>query len=125
MLHLFVYGATKDNRQACYERDLGVFDRMIALGLELVGPQHPNGRMAGPPPRGVQEGAKNVPTYHTAQGSPATAENRLDYVFASRGFHRGMRAWALNGAEECGSSDHYRILIGSTCEDLLGRGTTT
>ena len=57
------------------------------------------------------EGARNVPTYRTAQGSPATAENQLGYVFASRGFHRGVRAWALNGVGEWGSSDHCRILM--------------
>lgn len=106
-----VHGVTEDNPLAWYRRDIGVFARIDALGLELVGPQYPDGRLADPPPRGVQEGTRNTPTYHTARGSPATAENQLDYVFASRGFHRCVRARAMNGVEEWGSSDHCRILI--------------
>ena len=35
----------------------------------------------------VRRTLMNVPTYHTTRRSPATAENQLDYVFASRGFH--------------------------------------
>ena len=106
-----IYGATEDNRLVWYERDRGVFDRMNALGLEFMGPQHPTGHLAEPPPQGVREDTRNVPTYHTRGGSPATAQNQLDYVFASRGFHRGVRAKALNGVDEWGSSDHCRILI--------------
>ena len=64
-----IYGITEDNPLAWYQRDIGVFARFDAMGLELVGPQHPNGRLADPPPRGVQEGARNVPTYHTTRGS--------------------------------------------------------
>ena len=45
------------------------------------------------------------------RGSPATVENQLDYVFASRGLHCGMRAKALNGVDEWGPSDNCRILI--------------
>ena len=106
-----IYGATEDNRLVWYERDRGVFDRMEALGLEFMGPQHPAGRLADPPPQGLRGDTKNVPTYHTRGGSPATAENQLDYVFASRGFHRGVRAQALNGVEGWGSSDHCRLMI--------------
>ena len=76
-----------------------------------MGPQHPAGRLADPPPQGVREDTGNVPTYHLRGGSPATAQNQLDYVFASRGFHRGVRVRALNGVEEWGSSDHCRLLI--------------
>ena len=39
-----IYGATEDNELAWYERDRGVFERMNALGLEFMGPQHPDGR---------------------------------------------------------------------------------
>ena len=106
-----VYGVTEDNALAWYQRDVGVFARVDALGLEFMGPQHPAGRLADPPPQGVREGTGNVPTYHLRSGSPATAQNQLDYVFASRGFHRGVRVRALNGVEEWGSSDHCRLLI--------------
>ena len=106
-----IYGASEDNELVRYQRDRCVFERMDALGLEFMGPQHPEGRLAAPPPRGVREDTRNVPTYHTTRRSPATAENQLDYVFASLGFHHGVRARALNDVEEWGSSDHCRILI--------------
>ncbi|MYC33905.1 MAG: endonuclease/exonuclease/phosphatase family protein [Chloroflexi bacterium] len=53
----------------------------------------------------------NVATFYTSGNSPATAENQLDYVFASRGFHNSVRTRAVNGVDEWGSSDHCRILI--------------
>lgn len=106
-----VYGVTEDNPLAWYQRDIGVFARMGALGLQFMGPQYPDGRLADPPPQGVREDTRNVPTYHTTRGTPATAENQLDYVFASRGFSRGVRTKALNSVEEWGCSDHCRILI--------------
>ena len=106
-----VYGITEDNPLSWYARDRGVFERMDALGLEFMGPQHPAGRLAEPPPQGVREDTRNVPTYHTRGGSPATAESQLDYVFASRRFHHGVHARALNGMDEWGASDHCRILI--------------
>ena len=48
---------------------------------------------------------------YTIRQSPTTAANQLDYVFASRGFQLGVRAQALNGVNEWGSSDHCRLLI--------------
>lgn len=109
------YGATDDNKLEIAVRARTVFDRMAALGLEFMGPQAPEGgRIAIPTPQGLPEDTKNVPTYYTVQaGSPEKAQNQLDYVFASRGFHRGVRANALNGIsrEEWGSSDHCRIVI--------------
>ena len=39
------------------------------------------------------------------------ADQQLDYVFASRGFHKSIKTHALNSVEEWGSSDHCRILI--------------
>ena len=65
-----IYGATEDNRLVWYERDRGVFDRMDALGLEFMGPQHPAGRRADPAPQGLPEDTRNVPTFHT--------QNQLD-----------------------------------------------
>ena len=106
-----IYGATEDNELVWYQRDRGVFERMEALGLEFMGPQHPDGRLAEPPVSGLPEDTRNVPTYHTTRATPATAENQLDYVFASRGFHRGVRSQALNGVGDWGPSDHCRILI--------------
>ena len=44
-------------------------------------------------------------------GSPATAQFRLDYVFASRGFHRDVSVRALISVEEWSASDHRRLLI--------------
>ena len=106
-----IYGATEDNRLVWYERDRGVFDRMNVRGLEFMGPQHSAGRRAEPTPQGLPEDTRNVPTYHTRGGSPTTAENQLDYVFASRGFHGGVRVRALNDVAVWGSSDHCRLLI--------------
>ena len=106
----YIYGTTEDNGLVRYQRDCGVFERMDALGLEFMGPQYPDGRLAEPP-QGVSEDTMNVPTYHTTRRSPATAENQLDYVFASRGFHHGVHAKAMNDVEEWGASDHCRILI--------------
>lgn len=106
-----IYGATEDNRLVWYERDRTVFDRMAALGLEFVGPQSPEGRQAQPTPQGLPESTGNVATFYTSGNSPAKAENQLDYVFASRGFHESVRTRAMNSVEEWGSSDHCRILI--------------
>ena len=60
-----------------------VFDRMEALGLPFIGPQHPNGRQADPWPDELPRESKNVPTYHWDK-DPATATRQLDFVFASR-----------------------------------------
>ena len=107
------YGATDDNKLCIADRERTVFDRMSTLGMELMGPQHPDGgRVAEPTPQGLPKDTRNVPTYYTVQaGSPEKAQNQLDYVFASRGFHHSVRTRALNDPEEWGSSDHCRILI--------------
>lgn len=52
-----------------------------------------------------------MPTYYTTRQTPETAQNQLDYVFASRGFHESVAVRALNGVEEWGASDHCRLLI--------------
>ena len=106
-----IYGATDDNPLALPARDRTIFERMNALGLEFIGPQYPNGRRAEPTPKGLPGDTKNVPTFYTTRQSPATAQNQLDYVFASRGFHRSVAVHALNGVDEWGSSDHCRIGI--------------
>ena len=106
-----VYGATDDNPLALPARDRTVTDRMTALGMESLGPRHPAGRRARPVPQGLPSDTENVPTYHTTRQSPATAQNQLDYVFASRGFHESVSVRALNSVEEWGASDHCRLLI--------------
>ena len=92
-------------------RERTVWDRMAAIGLEFLGPQYPNGRKADPTPGYLPPETKNVPTFHSRKQSPATAENQLDYVFASRGFHKGIKVRALNGVDCWGPSDHCRLLI--------------
>lgn len=89
-----------------------VFDRMDALGLELLGPQAPEGgRQADPTPAWLPPDTRNVPTYRSNRQTPETAVNQLDYVFASRGFHEQVAVRALNSPDEWGPSDHCRILI--------------
>ena len=105
------YGTLDNFRQSLALREKAVWDRMKAIGLEFLGPQHPNGRRANSPPDWLPSDTKNVPTYHSPQRSPETAENQLDYAFASRGFHEGIRVRALNEVENWGPSDHCRLLI--------------
>lgn len=93
-------------------RDDSIWTRMDALGLEFLGPQAPNGRQAKPQPDFMPPDTSNVVTYYTgAQQDPAKADRQLDYVFASRGFHRNIRTRALNSVEDWGASDHCRLLI--------------
>ena len=106
-----IHGALDSNQLALPARDRSVFSRLNSLGFEFLGPQFPNGRRATPLPRGLPENTQNVPTYYTTSQQPATAANQLDYVFASRGFHKSISVHALNGVEEWGSSDHCQIRI--------------
>lgn len=113
-----IRGATEDNGLALPPRDRTIFDRMEALGLHFLGPQHPNGRQAVLPPHGVPADTENVPTFRTSRSR--SAANQLDYVFASRGFHQGIRVQALNGVDEWGPSDHCRLLIELGCAPCSG-----
>ena len=106
-----VYGDIGDDPQSLAARERTVFDRMAALGLEFMGPQHPRGRQAEPRPENLPADSGNVPTYYPPVKSPATAQNQLDYVFASHGFHNAIKVRALNKIEEWGPSDHCRLLI--------------
>ena len=90
---------------------LRVWDRMKALDLELMGPQHPNGRQPDSFPSFVPANSENVVTYYDPGGSPVTGRRQLDYVFASCGFHERVSARAMNSVEEWGASDHCRIMI--------------
>ena len=88
-----------------------VFDRMEAIGLPLVGPQHPHGRRADPRPSWLPENSLNVPTYYNIGSSPAEANNQLDFAFASERMAGSIQVRALNGVDEWGPSDHCRIEI--------------
>ena len=104
------YGAT-GRVLSLPERERTVWDRMSALGLEFLGPQAPDGRPSATPQPDVPANTMNVPTYYTTRQSPVEADRQLDYAFASRGFHEGVKVRALNGVEEWGASDHCRLLI--------------
>ena len=106
-----IYGATDDNHLALPARDRTVTDRMAALGMEFLGPRHPAGRRASAMPPGLPPDTLNVPTYYTRGKDPATAQNQLDYAFASRGFHDNVGVRAMNSVEEWGASDHCRLRI--------------
>ena len=106
-----IYGATDDHRLAWPARDRTVTDRMEALGLELLGPRHPNGRQAKPTPHGLPPDTLSVPTFHHSQQDPSEAEYQYDYAIASRGFHEGVKVSAMNSVEKWGASDHCRLLI--------------
>ena len=106
-----IYGATDDHHLAWPARDRTVTDRMEALGLEFLGPQHPNGRQAKPTPRGLPADTRNVPTFHAPVQKPSEAQHQFDYAIASRGFHNSVKVRAMNSVEEWGASDHCRLLI--------------
>ena len=106
-----IHGATDDNRLALPARDRTIMDRMDALGMEFLGPRYPAGRRADPTPQGLPANTPNVPTYYIRGRSPETAQNQLDYAFASRGFHKNVAVRAMNSVEEWGASDHCRLLI--------------
>ena len=65
-----IHGATDTNPLALPERDRSVFERLDALGLKFMGPQHPNGRSADPTPQGLAPNTRNVPTYYTSHQKP-------------------------------------------------------
>ena len=93
------------------ERERMVWDRMSALGLELLGPQAPDGRQSATPQPDVSADTVNVPTYYPPGKSPAEADRQLDYAFASHGFREGVKFRALSGVEEWGAGDHCLLLI--------------
>ena len=105
-----IYGAT-GRSLSLPERQLTVWDRFEALGLEFLGPQAPNGRQALVAPPDVPAETRNVPTFFPVGKTAADATVQLDYAFASRGFHERVKVRALNEVDEWGSSDHCRLLI--------------
>ena len=105
-----IYGAT-GRTLSLPERQLTVWNRFEALGLEFLGHQAPNGRQASVAPPDVPAETRNVPTFYPVGKSAADAAVQLDYAFASRGFHERVKVRALNEVDEWGSSDHCRLLI--------------
>ncbi|MCC6899950.1 MAG: hypothetical protein IT377_13300 [Polyangiaceae bacterium] len=106
-----MFGYGEDGNEYWARRYATIFERMAALGLDFVGPQHPNGRQAEPWPEELPSASKNVPTYHSSRQTPATATRQLDYVFASRELAPRVTARALNQPDEWGPSDHCRVMI--------------
>ena len=84
-----------------------VFDRMTAIGMPLVGPQHPNGRQTDPWPEWLPQDSGNVPTYR----HPSGTEHQLDFVFASESMTDSVQVSAMNDSDDWGPSDHCRIEI--------------
>jgi endonuclease/exonuclease/phosphatase family metal-dependent hydrolase len=88
-----------------------VFTRMAAIGLPLVGPQHPDGEQCAPWPKELPRDSKNVPTFRRRKADPSTATRQLDFVFASKDLAPRLRVRACNAATEWGPSDHCRLEI--------------
>ena len=105
-----IYGAT-GRTLSLPERQLTVWDRFEALGLEFLGPQAPNGHQASVAPPDVPAETKNVPTFYPIGKSAAAGMVRLDYTSASSGVHERVKVRALNEVDEWGSSDHCRLRI--------------
>ncbi len=108
-----IYGATGYSL-SLPERERSVWDRMHALGLEFLGPQWPFACRTADSQPDVPGNTKNVPTF-ASKINREKANRQLDYVFASKGFHRNVKVSALNSVEEWGPSDHCRIKIDVDC----------
>ncbi len=105
-----MYGAT-GYQFSLPERERSVWQRFEGLGLELLGPQIPDGQPVVVNQPDVPADTRNTPTFHSRKQSPNEANRQLDYAFASRGFHKEISVRALNDAGEWGSSDHCRLMI--------------
>ena len=112
-LNMFYGAVGKDLSVPEWERT--VWGRMQALGMEFMGPQQPCGRPPEPGvvPIDVPADTKNVPTfyYKAKKEGPKDTANQLDYAFASKGFHKQVKARALNEIAGWGPSDHCRLMI--------------
>lgn len=106
-----LHGHGEDGSQYWASRYRTVFDRMRAIGLEFVGPQHPNGRQASPWPAELPKESRNVPTFRSNRQHPGTATRQLDFVFVSSVLKPWVRARALNAPEQWGPSDHCQVRI--------------
>lgn len=105
-----LHGYGEDGDEYWAGRYRSVFDRMEALGLPFVGPQHPHGEQADPWPEELPRDSKNVPTYRWGN-KPENAKRQLDFVFASKTMADSVTVCALNEPEQWGPSDHCQIEI--------------
>jgi hypothetical protein len=106
-----LFGYAEDGDAYWAGRIRSVFDRAETMGLVFLGPQSPNGRQADPWPPELPRTSRNVPTFHDAEQTPATATRQTDYVFASESIADRVQATAMNAPEEWGASDHCRVSI--------------
>ena len=106
-----LYGYGENGSGYWAERYKTVFNRMEALGLKFIGPQHPHGRQAAPWPSELPVDSLNVPTFYHSRQSPETASRQLDFVFASKSIAEQVTVRALNDPAEWGPSDHCQIEI--------------
>lgn len=60
-------------------RERTIIDRMDALGLEMLGPQYPNGRKADTTPERLPPDTRNVPTYRYLKEPLETITWQLDW----------------------------------------------
>ncbi|MFV8817130.1 endonuclease/exonuclease/phosphatase family protein [Haliea sp. E17] len=93
------------------ERYASAFDRLMALGLEFLGPQFPNGRKALPHPAELPVDSLDVPTYYPRQRDPAGATRQIDFVFGTSNIAGRVRTKALNEIDKWGMSDHCQVSI--------------
>ena len=103
-----LYGYGDDGSRYWKARYCTVFDRLDALGLVFVGPQHPNGVQPDPWPEEMPTDSLNVPTHRPSNGKPT---RQLDYVFASESIASNIATTALNDPDDWGPSDHCRVGI--------------
>ena len=81
-----IHGAT-GNTLALPESERAVWDRLAALGLEVLGPQAPDGWQPSGPQPDVPPDTKNVPTWVQTGRKPEEPNRQFDYAIASRGLH--------------------------------------
>ena len=81
-------------------------------------------RQANLRPAELQEGSRDVPTYHTRQQGSMGAARRLDFVFASHALVDRLSVRALNtDPDEWGPSDHCRVVMSCKADAASeGRG---
>lgn len=106
-----LYGYGEYGNRYWAARYKSIFDRFASIGLDFVGPQHPNGRQTQPWPTELPPESLNVPTYYTNRQNPETATRQLDFVFASSDISNHIHVKALNAVGDWGGSDHCRIQI--------------
>ncbi len=106
-----LYGYGEHGSGYWRDRYATVFDRARSLGLVMVGPSFPNGRLADPWPTELPEDSTCVPTFRHSRQTPATASRQLDFVFVSEALADKVSVRALNDPDEWGPSDHCRLLI--------------